>query len=798
VQGSNNLSTVYACAADRGGAVVSWEVFETEGVAAQRVDEVAASQWGATGAAVVSSGSTNFGSIEIIPDGADAAYFVWEESRNDGTQANPKIYAQRISAEGNTSWAADGVKVSGVTSGLYPGANFLAAAAIDDSLGLLVGWTNSANGSTDIYAQRFTPSGTTLLPDGGLSVFTYPGVQVGGSLLQTDQGGVLAFYQEPEGGPYWDSVMRMRKFNADGTPATAPITICPAAVYGRLSGITEDGSGGVFVAWIDRRSGDDDIYAQRFDINGVPLWSASGVPICVATGTQAGGAMVTDGSGGAIIEWSDGRNPSHTFYPNNDVYAQRIDASGVTHWAANGVAVCADTSNQILGPIVSDGAHGAIISWTDARGGASNSIYAQRVDSSGVSEWAADGTKIAGYDGSPSAFLVGSSPGPSNDAVLLVQEGVVDASYHSVLYVQKVSASGVGEWGIGGTPVSDPLSDVLGLGAAIVADGLGGAYVAWGDDRGGIYDLYMQRFNTVGTPLWAAGGNVICNAAGRRALGGLTRDPSGDEYLTWSDRRAGLPDIYAQRVSASGLPVWTVNGVQVCGAPRGQFRATLAGFKAASPGRVFVGWADNRAGNARYFYMERLDLNGVPQWAANGITRVALSLVGAEADPERVRLTWYATENVSASVYRCTTGQDWQRIGDVLTDGTGQIVFEDRAITPGMRYGYRLELVEDGVRVIAGEAWVQVPAGFLLALDGLVPNPATSDPMVSFTLPNGDAATIELVDVAGRRVLSRELTGFAPGRHTLRLDHAELATGMYFVRLTQARRSITRRAAVVR
>ena len=167
----------------------------------------------------------------------------------------------------------------------------------------------------------------------------------------------------------------------------------------------------------------------------------------------------------------------------------------------------------------------------------------------------------------------------------------------------------------------------------------------------------------------------------------------------------------------------------------GQFRATLAGFKAASPGRVFVGWADNRAGNARYFYMERLDLNGVPQWAANGITRVALSLVGAEADPERVRLTWYATENVSASVYRCTTGQDWQRIGDVLTDGTGQIVFEDRAITPGMRYGYRLELVEDGVRVIAGEASGAGSAGFLLALDGLVPNPATSDPMVSFTLP---------------------------------------------------------------
>ena len=134
---------------------------------------------GATGAAVVSSGSTNFGSIEIIPDGADAAYFVWEESRNDGTQANPKICAQRISAEGNTSWAADGVKVSGVTSRSLSGSQFPGCGGHRRFAGPLVGWTNSANGSTDIYAQRFTPSGTTLLPDGGLSVFTYPGVQVG-------------------------------------------------------------------------------------------------------------------------------------------------------------------------------------------------------------------------------------------------------------------------------------------------------------------------------------------------------------------------------------------------------------------------------------------------------------------------------------------------------------------------------------------------------------------------------------------------------------------------------------------
>ena len=66
------------------------------------------------------------------------------------------------------------------------------------------------------------------------------------------------------------------------------------------------------------------------------------------------------------------------------------------------------------------------------------------------------------------------------------------------------------------------------------------------------------------------------------------------------------------------------------------------------------------------------------------------------------------------------------------------------------------------------------------------PNPARSGVWVSFTLPETGRATLELLDVSGRRVAEREVGGLELGRH--RVDVAQgraLAPGLYLVRLVQ-------------
>ncbi len=61
------------------------------------------------------------------------------------------------------------------------------------------------------------------------------------------------------------------------------------------------------------------------------MWNANGTVICNASGRTKGyNVIIGDGSGGAIIAWSD--------YRNGDNYAQRINSAGTTQWTANGKA----------------------------------------------------------------------------------------------------------------------------------------------------------------------------------------------------------------------------------------------------------------------------------------------------------------------------------------------------------------------------------------------------------------------------------------------------------------------------
>jgi hypothetical protein len=88
-------------------------------------------------------------------------------------------------------------------------------------------------------------------------------------------------------------------------------------------------------------------------------------------------------------------------------------------------------------------------------------------------------------------------------------------------------------------------------------------------------------------------------------------------------------------------------------------------------------------------------------------------------------------------------------------------------------------------------------AGFGLETAG--PNPLRSALRVAVTLPDATPARLELVDVSGRLLESREVGSLGPGRHTVQLAGGRDApAGIRFVRLTQGARTATQRIAVLR
>jgi hypothetical protein len=86
-----------------------------------------------------------------------------------------------------------------------------------------------------------------------------------------------------------------------------------------------------------------------------------------------------------------------------------------------------------------------------------------------------------------------------------------------------------------------------------------------------------------------------------------------------------------------------------------------------------------------------------------------------------------------------------------------------------------------------------------LALHGLVPNPPLRELMVSFTLPDDRPATVELLDLAGRRLRSVEVAGRGSGRHSVSLGPAGgLGSSVYMVRLRHGGRSLVRKCVLMR
>lgn len=386
--------------------------------------------------------------------------------------------------------------------------------------------------------------------------------------------------------------------------------------------LLEDGQGGTFVAWSDLRGGPVRILVQRLNSRGKVLWHSSGVALSTASGGQWFPQLVTDGAGGAIVTWQDHRSGTH-----DDIYAQRIDRSGTVLWSAD-VAVCAAAGDQQHPRITSDGAGGAIVLWEDLRSGTGFEVYAQRIDGTGAAKWGTNGVHVA----PPAANEYATYPvrpevaaDGAGGAVVAWQDA---RSGEWFLYAQRLDAAGAEQWTAHGVPVSTAAASFAMEVARPLPDGQGGFIFAW--EGAGAWstpgsDLLAQRLDAGGAPTWGAAGRVVSAASGDQAVPRLATDGAGGAIIAWEDCRVGSAyrDIYAQRVDASGTPLWATDGIAVGAASASQFGPRII---TDGKGGAIVTWYDYRSYEVPVegtlqgvdVYAQRLDGDGVARWGADG------------------------------------------------------------------------------------------------------------------------------------------------------------------------------------
>jgi hypothetical protein len=389
----------------------------------------------------------------------------------------------------------------------------------------------------------------------------------------------------------------LAQWQLDGAP------ICTAASNQRYPHMVGDAAGGAIVVWMDHRSGTDfDIYTQRINGTGVPQWSPDGVALCTAaggqgirpaSGDQGSATIVEDGAGGAIVTWYDSRGGSFT----DDIYAQHVLASGAVDpaWPADGRALCTAATAQYSVTLVADGTGGAIVTWQDFRTSTTGyDIYAQRVLASGAVDpaWPANGRALctaANSQYSPAIVADG-----AGGAIVTWYDYRGGIKYD--IYAQHVLASGAVDpaWPADGRALCTAAGDQDF--PAIISDGAGGAVVTWEDRRGaGDYDIYAQHVLGSGAvdPAWPTDGRALCTAANSQYYPSIVADGSGGAVVAWRDQRDIHTHIYAQHVLVSGAvdPAWPVDGRALCTAANSQDYATILGDGA---GGAIVAWEDSR------------------------------------------------------------------------------------------------------------------------------------------------------------------------------------------------------------
>ena len=458
------------------------------------------SAWIPNGTAVCTESNTQE-IYDSCSDGEGGAIIVWADNRTAKKismggggfyiDSNLSVYAQRINSTGDIQWDPNGVAICTITNNWIMSIDPVICSDGDE--GAIIAWVDNRSGNQDIYAQRINSTGDTRWDDNGIAICSDISTQFQPRIISDMGDGAIIVWH--------DSRNEHSNIYGSGVEDDGTIRwekpICNYIGDLKVIGdICTDGYGGAIIAWTEpNRVGgfDVSIYSQRIDYFGnTPLgWKPNGTAICTITNyiLYTYCKVCDDGMGGAIIAWIDNRTGGIDIYAN--IYAQRIDSNGITLWIDNGTAICTDRFDQTVRDICNNGENGAIVVWDDERTvyASDKDIYAQEIDSDGISQWTPNGTAIC----------------------------IEEEEQHA---------------------------------ARIVSDGMGGALIIWPDKRNGLDhedDIYAQHIDSEGNAEWTTNGKVICNSNNRQSKPCVIYE-TGSAIIAWEDTRSGNSDIYAQKM----------------------------------------------------------------------------------------------------------------------------------------------------------------------------------------------------------------------------------------------------------
>jgi len=377
--------------------------------------------------------------------------------------------------------------------------------------------------------------------------------------------------------------------------------------------------------------------------------------------------------------------------------------------------------------------------------------------------------------------------------------------------LQRVTSTGAraAGWPAGGRvlPPADARSHPW-CAPALLPDGVGGIYALAAED---VPRVWRVRSDTTLAPGWPALGLALGSGPylGDPYPGSLALAPgaAGHTFAAWLESDGTQANVWVRVVVRSFSDAGSVDGPPLSLTP---YTTGLASVAAGSDGQggAFVSWL-----NAGGLVVAHIGANGELAGAPVAVTPAGVhgsALVPAHGggflafwdEIDGIHAAWYtgagalepAEPENPKLVYPVPFGRTIVYPLTAKSDGSGgaYVVFDAGAAgdTPGPLA--QIIRVADPATL---DAPLPRPAALQLAAS---PNPARDRLDLTFALPAPGGAQLELLDVGGRRMWSRQEPAPAGLRHEQIGLPAGLPPGLYLVRLSQGAASTLRRIAVVR
>jgi hypothetical protein len=461
-------------------------------------------------------------------------------------------------ATGDTLWDVDGEEV---------GSGAFQKVASDEDGGAFISWEGAG-----IHVQLLDDTGTAqwASPVQLSATGTSPDIVAesgsGATVVWEETTGIYVQRIDYAGSPQWTS----------GGVQVATNGEVPLVLH--FPGANPGDPPGAFVAWGQA--------ARIAAVNGSGVVTAPGVD-----GISLGGSvrrpgymrMISDNAGGAIVVWADFAS---------DIVAQRVNAG--LPWGATPSVISNDARNEGPVDLKPDGQGGALISWSAITiFPEEGQIRVQKINSSGASQWTANGIvlvdsdDVGGWSTAWSTFDLTSSVDTDGAGGAIIAWSDWRNSTTGVanddIYAQRVDSGGSLVWSTGGVLLPPFISGATAPGSQrspkLVADGIGGAIVTYPDLGGNSWDISATRLDRFGTKIFS---NYVFSdfmngdadqTDPQIAFDGTGPAPQG-AIIVWHDDRSGLP-VRAQKVEISGPG--NDQSANAFAAPAGSLSGTLLG-----------------------------------------------------------------------------------------------------------------------------------------------------------------------------------------------------------------------------